>query len=95
MVNAEKQFSCEKCDTIFSSNQELNYHWQPVHEGVRYPCDLCNYKANQKSELKKHYKSIHEKLCYLCGLSGDMKLESRKQMQSRKHLGPPYFNNPF
>ena len=45
--NDEMQLSCKEGDKMFSSNLRPNGHWQPVHEGVRYPCNLCNYKAKQ------------------------------------------------
>ena len=92
--NDEMQFSCKEGDTIFSSNLGPNCHWQPVHEGVRYPCNLCNYKAKQKSELKR-LKTIHERLYYLCGQCGYTKFQSKKHLHARNRLGPTYFNNPF
>jgi len=63
---ADKQFSCLKCDKIFSGESGLYCHTRSVHEEIRFNCDQCNYKATRKSELQRHVRSIHEGLRYPC-----------------------------
>ena len=57
-----KRFSCDQCNHVAKTKQNLNYHVQTRHSTVIYPCDQCEFKTSKMAELKKHKNAEHEGL---------------------------------
>ena len=38
------KYLCDQCDSIFTTQGNLNKHKKSKHEGIRYNCDQCDYK---------------------------------------------------
>ena len=56
----------EGCNYTTSRPDNLKYHTQKVHQGVRWPCKLCEFVASYKSDLNRHIKVTHEGFLLKC-----------------------------
>ena len=56
----EKNYKCERCGTLFSSKQGLEYHIESFHDKERrVECDLCDKVYTYKSTLTRHKRLVH------------------------------------
>ena len=60
------QYSCDKCEKMFSTKAHFQRHVKSVHDNVRYNCDKCNKSFSRIDKLQRHIKSIHENIRYPC-----------------------------
>ena len=60
------QYSCDKCEKMFSTKAHFLRHVKSVHDNVRYNCDKCNKSFSRIDKLQRHIKSIHENIRYAC-----------------------------
>ena len=60
------QYSCDKCEKMFSTKAHFLRHVKSVHDNVRYNCDKCNKSFSRIDKLQRHIKSIHENIRYPC-----------------------------
>ena len=60
------QYSCDKCEKMFSTKAHFLRHVKSVHDNVRYNCDKCNKSFSRIDMLQRHIKSIHEKVRFRC-----------------------------
>ncbi len=52
-----KLFKCDKCDKLFKTKRNLNYHIQKVTSCESLFCKQCNVMCKNKSILKQHKKT--------------------------------------
>ncbi|XP_067141454.1 gastrula zinc finger protein XlCGF26.1-like isoform X1 [Centruroides vittatus] len=71
--SAEKTYSCDKCDRVFTTPSALTHHsrnhWNETKE-KKYKCHFCSYVTTSSSNLSSHMEThIEEKpqTCLLCG----------------------------
>ena len=51
--------SCDICQKIFKTKDNLKNHYQSVHKSIKYPCDQCCKQFTRKDHLKTHIQSVH------------------------------------
>ena len=61
-----KSYSCEKCEAVFNSIQELVLHRKHKHESTGYKCEICPYKTTNVGNFKQHKDHIHKGVRYSC-----------------------------
>jgi uncharacterized C2H2 Zn-finger protein len=63
MANSNQTFSCETCNSIFNSCDELRLHSIKEHEDkittvgnaeLTFRCETCNAVFNSREELRQH-----------------------------------------
>ena len=77
---AQKVFSCTKCEHRTATKSNLRRHHKTMHEGIRYPCHECGYQASQQKNLERHIQTKHEGLKYHCKQC-DYKVKSKYELQ--------------
>jgi uncharacterized CHY-type Zn-finger protein len=69
MVNSSRQtFTCETCNTVFDSREQLREHSIDKHEGKRtstkdeltFSCETCNATFTSREYLRQHSIEQHE-----------------------------------
>ena len=53
------QYSCDKCDKVFTQIGTRNRHIRGVHEGVKFTFNLCRYEASYSGDLASRKKRKH------------------------------------
>jgi len=54
-----RDYECDQCDLKFTTQKELNIHYQK-HEGIIYNCLICNnYEAYRKNNILSHLRRVH------------------------------------
>ena len=96
----KNNFTCEKCDMMFTQKHSLMRHYKIVHEEGKketkkiYKCPLCSRKFGQKAHLRTHISSIHEGKkpfkCSLCDTSFSLKQTLQKHIASVHEGKKPY-----
>uniref|UniRef100_A0A8D8ZT02 Zinc finger protein 1 homolog n=1 Tax=Cacopsylla melanoneura TaxID=428564 RepID=A0A8D8ZT02_9HEMI len=61
-----KKFPCDKCPKSFTLKQNLTYHVNSIHLGVRIQCDLCAKSFAHKPNLIAHMASAHNGVRFKC-----------------------------
>ena len=71
--NQISKFNCSECEYSTPARQQIKYHIETNHEGIRYPCDVCNHQSRSVKNLRDHQASKHKinprfrcKLCDFC-----------------------------
>ena len=69
-VNSSRQtFTCETCDTVFNSREQLREHSIDKHEGKKgastqdeltFSCETCNATFTSREGLRQHSIEQHE-----------------------------------
>ena len=65
-VHEEVKFSCNQCNSKFSSKGGVKLHKMSIHDRVRYSCDQCDSIFTLKISLKTHRQFVHEGFNYKC-----------------------------
>jgi Fe2+ or Zn2+ uptake regulation protein len=69
MANNSQTFTCETCNKVFDSRQELREYSINEHEGKKgisaqeeltFSCEICNTKFTSREDLKQHSITQHE-----------------------------------
>jgi 5-methylcytosine-specific restriction endonuclease McrA len=70
MVNSSSQtFTCEMCNTVFDSREQLREHSINKHEGKKrtstrdeltFSCEACNTTFTSREDLRQHSIEQHE-----------------------------------
>jgi len=55
-----KFLSCQQCNYISTTKQNLRIHVQNIHEKIKYNCKQCDKAFTQASGLNTHKKRVHE-----------------------------------
>ena len=56
---AIREFKCDQCDAKFTSQSQLNKHYQ-IHEGLTYSCLICNtYETASRHAANLHLRAKH------------------------------------
>ena len=75
-------YICKQCDYKTSAPNNLRYHVETKHSGIRYPCDQCSHQALTKGNLKQHVLVSHEGLRFACS---HCQYESRSKPTLNRH----------
>ena len=96
----KNNFTCEKCDMMFTQKHSLMRHYKIVHEEGKketkkiYKCPICIRIFGQKAHLRTHISSIHEGKkpfkCSLCDTSFSLKQTLQKHIASVHEGKKPY-----
>ena len=96
MLEENKSFVCEACDTSFKQKSDCISHIATVHEGKKpFKCDECVYEFLQCSSLNKHITAIHERKkpfkCNECGATFTQKSSLKIHISTTIHEGKKPF----
>ena len=77
-----RRFSCAECDSIFSTQKELNEHFRISHLPVK--CDICEKLFDTPAAMMrhkyKHYEYMYECDACSCGFHFASQLQEHKQV---------------
>ena len=61
-------FPCQSCDYKAGLKDQLKYHIESVHLGIRYECNFegCSYSSSQKTTLRVHRAKRHSEKAIPC-----------------------------
>ena len=86
------QCTCNECNIVFRTKDELNIHINTNHMEMWYTCDICQYKNCTQGGLTRHMQEIHMDVrygCNQCEYQATTQDNLTKHNQS-KHLGVRY-----
>ena len=83
--NETGQFSCNKCEKLFSTLKHQRRHFKSAHEGIKYPCCKCNKTFTTKADLAIHIQSIHDGVKFQCNLCDAEYSQHRALLKHKKH----------
>lgn len=63
---AAKKFTCDQCPKSFTLKQNLTYHVNSIHLGVRIKCEYCDKSFAHKPNLIAHMNSAHNGVRFKC-----------------------------
>ena len=87
-----KQFTCDKCQHIFTKRVDLAKHMENVHLCVlpRFKCNLCQVVVSTKKVLDNHMFNVHSIpkpfQCDLCQFGASTETDLKKHIKTI-HLG--------
>ena len=58
-VNKIRDNKCDQCGKEYTTKQQLKFHIQRDHEGIRHNCDFCEKTFSLGASLSAHKKKVH------------------------------------
>lgn len=58
-VFCDNQFSCKLCQSVFSSLQGFQEHYEAIHLNIVYACKLCGFENRWRPQVTTHLKRSH------------------------------------
>ncbi|XP_035758278.1 GDNF-inducible zinc finger protein 1 isoform X1 [Egretta garzetta] len=61
-INLAVKYSCDVCEQLFSTHQNLRQHRLTVHSDERgFSCVFCDKRFKRQKDIKEHIRRVHEK----------------------------------
>ncbi|PNS16203.1 hypothetical protein CAC42_1966 [Sphaceloma murrayae] len=83
-----KEFNCENCDKVFTTQNQLKTHVNAVHKKQKhFKCPDCDYACDDSSNMSSHKRKQHQ-LGVLCPSHIDLSCAYRdgRQSEMEKHM---------
>lgn len=62
----DNQFSCEPCNTIFTSSSGLSKHINSIHKPPKHKCNVCQKLFKRSDTLQRHVRNVHNTVYIDC-----------------------------
>ncbi|XP_010209694.1 PREDICTED: GDNF-inducible zinc finger protein 1-like [Tinamus guttatus] len=60
-INLAVKYSCNKCEQLFCSHQDLRQHQLTAHSDERFFCVFCDKRFKQQKDISNHRQRVHGK----------------------------------